>query len=54
MARNAQKEFLIGQSSRSHATLPAISGWLLVKFAVSISFWNTLMQCYVPALTYLT
>jgi len=31
LARNAQKEFLIGQSSRSHATYrPTISGWLLV------------------------
>jgi len=30
MVRNAQKEFLIGQSSRSHATSLTISGWLLV------------------------
>jgi len=29
-ARNAHKEFLIGQSSRSHATSPTISEWLLV------------------------
>jgi len=34
VARNAQKEFLIGQSSRSHATYisPTISGWLLVHY----------------------
>jgi len=30
LARNTQKEFLIGQSSVSHATLPTIFGWLLV------------------------
>jgi len=32
LVRNAQKEFLIGQSSRSHVTSPTISGWLLVCF----------------------
>jgi len=35
-ARNAQKEFLMGQSSRSHATYRrTISGWLLVELPLS-------------------
>jgi len=36
MARNAQNEFLTGQSSRSHATY-RISGWLLVGLLVTAS-----------------
>ena len=37
LARNAQKEFLIGRSSRSHSTYcPTISGWLLVLSALWI------------------
>jgi len=32
LARNVQKEFLIGESSMSHAIYhPTISGWLLVS-----------------------
>jgi len=38
LARDAQKEFLIGQSSRSHATyLLTISGWLLFVLVSSSS-----------------
>jgi len=37
LTRNVQKEFLIGQSSRSHATYrPTISGWLLVGLSTTI------------------
>jgi len=32
LARKAQKEVLIGQSSRSHATSPTVSGLFLVCF----------------------
>ena len=39
MARNAQKEFLIGQCSRSHATSPTISGWLLVNIFGLLAFY---------------